>query len=173
MHVPGVHDNDNTLLAAVPVQLWGPPSVILPSALTAPVKPSKGGANDSEQFVCMTVAFSPTSDGSQCAATLQVPAKLGHAAPPSAEVFPVESPEPELHAYHAHEKRTASAEFLIMMSPYGAIRPRLERGSIDGAGVRRGRLVAKSSRCRYQLVVGRPWPLGKPPPVCLRALSPP
>lgn len=57
MHVPGVHDNDNVPVAAVPVQLWGPASVILPSAATVPVKPSKGDANDSEQFDCMTVAF--------------------------------------------------------------------------------------------------------------------
>jgi hypothetical protein len=57
VHVPGVHDNDNEVAAAVPVQLWGPARVILPSALTEPVNPLKGGANESEQFVCMTVAF--------------------------------------------------------------------------------------------------------------------
>jgi len=56
VHVPGVHDNDNALIAAVPVQLWGPASVIWPAEVTEPVKPSKGGANDSEQFVCVTVA---------------------------------------------------------------------------------------------------------------------
>jgi hypothetical protein len=57
VHVPGVQDSDKAFVAAVPVQLWGPLSVILPSAVTAPVNPSKGGANDSEQFVCVTVAF--------------------------------------------------------------------------------------------------------------------
>src|SRR5262249_40756781 len=117
----GVHDNDNVLAVAVPVQLWGPASVIRPLALKVPGKTSKRGAKDSEQFVCMNVAFWPMRDASQCAANGQVPARWGDPAPTSAESFPVESPEPELQAHKAHEKRNDRAEVLVMTRLYGAL----------------------------------------------------
>jgi len=49
---------------------------------------------------------------------------LGQAAPSA--VFSVESPELELHAHNAQEKRKARAEFLVMTLPYGALRRLLE-----------------------------------------------
>ncbi len=48
-----------------------------PSALTSPVKPLNGAANESAQLCCVTVAVIPTSEASQCLLTVQLPAALG------------------------------------------------------------------------------------------------
>jgi hypothetical protein len=78
--VPGVHVIEIALAPAVPVQLCGPLTVILPSFVTVPVKPLKGDAKASEQSVWVTTALCPTSDASQWAVTFHVPPRLGHAA---------------------------------------------------------------------------------------------
>jgi hypothetical protein len=77
---PGVHASVTVLAAAVPVQLCGPVNVRCPSLVTAPVKASKGGANASEQPVCVTMVVIPTSDASQCCVMVHVPATLGQEA---------------------------------------------------------------------------------------------
>jgi hypothetical protein len=95
-----VHERFSAFCAAVPVQLWGPLNVIFPLLSTLPLKPSKGGANESVHCDSDTTAFMPISEASQCAATVQVPATLGQAPlalPPPAE-FDGESLELELHA---------------------------------------------------------------------------
>jgi hypothetical protein len=80
VHVPGVHDIEIELAVAVPVQLWGPLTVTLPSLFKVPVKPSNGAANESEQSVCVTITRCPTREGSQCAVMAHVPATLGQVA---------------------------------------------------------------------------------------------
>jgi hypothetical protein len=95
VHVPGVQDIEIELAVAVPVQLWGPLTVTLPSLFNVPVKPLNGDANESEQSVCVTTTLCPTSEGSQCAVIFHVPPTLAQLAPLSP---PVAGDEPELHA---------------------------------------------------------------------------
>jgi hypothetical protein len=86
------------LAMTVPVQLCGPLNEIFPSAVTLPVNPLNGAAKESAQSVCVTTAFCPTSDESQCAVTVHVPDTSGHAPPPpSGDVAPGVD-ELELHA---------------------------------------------------------------------------
>jgi hypothetical protein len=80
--VPGVQVSEIAESEAEPLQLWGPLRVTLPLAVTLPLKPSKGGAKVNEQPDCETTAFIPTSEESQCIATLHVPDRLGHEPPP-------------------------------------------------------------------------------------------
>jgi hypothetical protein len=61
--------------------------VIFPSVVSIPVNPLNGAANESEQSVCVTTAFCPTRDESQCAVTVHVPDTSGHPPlPPSGDV---------------------------------------------------------------------------------------
>jgi len=78
-----VHVIEIALAVALPVQLWGPLSVIRSSALTLPVNWSKGAANESTQSFSVTLTLNPTSDDSQCSLTFQVPLTSGHASPPA------------------------------------------------------------------------------------------
>jgi hypothetical protein len=95
LHVPGVHDIEIELAVAVPAQLWGPLTMILPSLVRVPLKPLNGAANESEQPVWVTATLCPTSEGSQCSVMFQVPATLGHVEPLSP---PLEDDELELQA---------------------------------------------------------------------------
>jgi len=93
-----VHVIEIELAVTVPVQLWGPLRVILPSLVTVPVKPLNGCAVEIEQSVCVTTALCPMRDASQWPVMFQVPARSGQAAlPPSGEGEP-EGDELELHA---------------------------------------------------------------------------
>jgi hypothetical protein len=93
--VPGVHVIEIALAVAVPVQLWGPLRVTLPSLVKVPVKPLNGAANESEQSFCVTTTLCPMSEESQCAVIFHVPAMLGQVALPSP---PLAEDELELHA---------------------------------------------------------------------------
>jgi len=128
LHVPGVHDIEIELAVAVPAQLWGPLTMILPSLARVPVKPLNGAANESEQPVCVTATLCPTSEGSQCCVMFQVPATLGHVEPPSP---PLEDDELELQA---RRHRSATRERVgCMISSY--VGRRAQGGFLAGAPV--------------------------------------
>ena len=110
MHVPGVQLIVMELAPAVPVHVCGPLTDSFPSASTVPVNPLKGAAKESVQFVCVTTAFCPTSEGSQCAVTFHVPATLGH---PELPLEDDEELELELHA-HAKSATNAATRTLVI-----------------------------------------------------------
>jgi len=102
-HVPGVQFSVMDELVLDPVHDCGPLRVTFPVLVTEPVKLSNGGAKDSVQPLCVTMAVLPTSDVSQCFVTVQLPVRLGQAADeppplPAPDVPPVVSEELELHA---------------------------------------------------------------------------
>ncbi len=98
--MPGVHASAIAVGDAVPLQVCGPLTVIFPSAVTLPVKPSNGALNVSEQSLfSVTVTAWPTSEVSQWAVTFHAPETSGHAPlPPSPLVVPPVDDELELHA---------------------------------------------------------------------------
>jgi hypothetical protein len=111
-----VHVIEIELAMTVPVQLWGPLKVIFPSIVRVPLKLLNGGANESEQSVCVTIAFCPTRDASQCAVTVHVPDTSGHAALlPSADVAPGDDGL-ELHAQGTHKERSAARKVRAIRS---------------------------------------------------------
>jgi hypothetical protein len=125
-HVPGVHAIVIAVGAAVPVHCCGPPTVSLPSAVTVPVNPLNGAANVSEQSVCVTTAFCPTSVWSQCCVIFQVPATFGHAVLPLDEdddedVDVPDDPELELEL-HAARSVNATTPAYLMALPFGYAR---------------------------------------------------
>jgi hypothetical protein len=118
-HVPGVHESEIELEPTLPVQLCGPWRLMLPSELTVPVKLSNGAANDSAQLASETTAVMPTSDASQCFATVQLPETSGHAPPPE-PALSGESDDPELHA---HARSNATNTRLPIIEKPTATRP--------------------------------------------------
>ncbi len=103
-HVPGVQDIEIAVAVAEPAHVCGPLTVILSSLVTVPVKPLNGAPKESAQPLCVTTAFCPRSDASQCAVIFHVPATSGHVAP----LAPAAGDALEPHA--SNRERTARNE---------------------------------------------------------------
>jgi hypothetical protein len=74
------------------------------------MNPLNGAAKDSAQSVCVTTAFCPTRDESQCAVTVHVPDTSGHAPLlPSRDVVSG-ADELELHAQRRQRESDAESE---------------------------------------------------------------
>jgi hypothetical protein len=108
LHVPGVHVIAIAVALAVPEHVCGPLSEIFPSAVTEPVKPSNGGANERAHCFSVTTAAFPTSDASQCAVTFQLPETSGQVAPPLDEADDDDAAG-ELELLHAARTRRTRA----------------------------------------------------------------
>jgi hypothetical protein len=128
-HVPGVHAIVIAVGAAVPVHCCGPVTESFPSDVTVPVNPLNGAANVSEQSVCVTTAFWPMRDASQCCVIFHVPATFGHAVPPLDEDddddvdVPDEPDDPELELeLHAARSVNATIPAYLMALPFGSAR---------------------------------------------------
>ena len=101
MHALGVQFMDTALVLAVPVQLWGPLSVMVPLVVRLPLNESNGGPNDSAQAFCVTCTVMPMKEGSQWAVMSQAPLRSGQL--PLPLLLPSEELEP--HALHnAHNQ---------------------------------------------------------------------
>jgi hypothetical protein len=110
-----VHVIEIEFAMTVPEQLWGPLNVSV-APVTVPVKPLNGAAKESEQSVCVTTAFCPMSDASQCAVTVHVPDTSEHAALlPSGDVA-LDDEEVELHA-HARQRASSAARKIRGIRP--------------------------------------------------------
>ncbi len=100
------------------MHVCGPLNVILASVVSIPVKPSNGAANESEQSVCVTMAFCPMRDASQCAVTVHVPDTSGHAAPPPSDDGAPAGEELELHAHGRQRENSAARKVRGIRSWY-------------------------------------------------------
>ena len=98
---------------ASPVQVWGPVSATFPSAVTLPLKPSNGAANESAQSVSVTVKLMPTREASQCAVTFQAPLRFGQPALPVLPPFAVAEPSVELELQALSSKAPANRPRII------------------------------------------------------------
>ena len=84
---------ETALLVAVPVQLWGPLRVMVPSAVTLPLNASNGAAIDNWQAFSVTCSVLPIKEGSQCALTSHAPLRFGQPLLPALPGLPA-PPEP-------------------------------------------------------------------------------